>query len=94
MDVGTAMEIGYAAALGKLVFAYTNSPGPLIQHISCEKTDTGWPDAQGNLVEDFGLPENLMIGCTLASPVSSHASEAIDAAARLLQSVRQKDHKR
>jgi nucleoside 2-deoxyribosyltransferase len=88
MDPGTAMEIGFAAALGKPVFAYTSPPGPLIQRISCEKTDTGWRDAQGNLVEDFGLPDNLMIGCTLAAPVSLQASEAIDAAARWLQSVR------
>lgn len=94
MDPGTAMEIGFAAALGKPVFAYTNSPGPLIQRIRCESTSTGWRDAHGRLVEDFGLPENLMIGCTLASPVSSHASEAIDVAARWLQSVRQKDHER
>jgi nucleoside 2-deoxyribosyltransferase len=94
MDPGTAMEIGFAAALGKPVFAYTSSPGPLIRRISCEKTDTGWRDAQGNLVEDFGLPDNLMIASTLAAPVSLQASEAIEAAARMLQSVRQKDHER
>jgi nucleoside 2-deoxyribosyltransferase len=94
MDPGTAMEIGYAAALGKPVFAYTNSPGPLIQRIRCEDTGTGWRDANGSLVEDFGLPDNLMIGCTLAAPVSFQASEAIDAAARWLHSVRQKDHER
>ena len=89
MDPGTAMEIGYAAALGKPVFAYTSSPDPLIRRIRCEETEKGWRDAHGSLVEDFGLPENLMIGCTLASPVFLQASEAIEAVARWLRAVRQ-----
>ena len=89
MDPGTAMEIGYAAALDKPVFAYTNSPGSLIQRIQCEDTGTGCRDEHGSLVEDFGLSDNLMIGCTLASPVSLHASAALEAAARWLQRVRQ-----
>ena len=91
MDPGTAMEIGYAAALGKPVFAYTSSPDPLIQRIPCEETGTGWRDAHGSLVEDFGLTDNLMIGCALAGPISLSASKAIEAVARWFQSVQGKE---
>jgi nucleoside 2-deoxyribosyltransferase len=81
MDVGTAMEIGYAAALGKPILAYTISPVALIERIWCEETDTGRWDAQGHVV----LPENLMITMSLAAPVATKAADAIKMAATILE---------
>jgi nucleoside 2-deoxyribosyltransferase len=69
-DTGTAFEAGFAAALGKPVFAYLNvgtedeaeyrdrveralggSPG----------ADDRWRDGEGCEIEDFALPETLML---------------------------------
>lgn len=65
MDCGTAWELGFANALGMDVFAYT-AAGNLASRIWTRKTDTGWRDAADDLVEDFCLVENLMIGCSVA----------------------------
>lgn len=54
MDVGTAFEIGYAAAKGKKIFVYMNDTSSLIEKY-------GIQDKQGRSVEDFGYPLNLMI---------------------------------
>jgi nucleoside 2-deoxyribosyltransferase len=54
-DSGTAFEVGFAAALGKPVWAYLDDDRPLIEQIGAPV------DAQGLLVEDFGLPRNLML---------------------------------
>lgn len=81
MDVGTAFEIGYAAALKKPVFGYSCSPRPLIERIWCEETPTGWRDAHGKLVENFDMLENLMIGRALAASVSASPDQAFALAA-------------
>lgn len=72
MDPGTAFEIGYAFALGKKIICYTQDARDLIDRVG-QGSDRpmlwGTPnhpldrplDAQGYLVEDFGLSENLMI---------------------------------
>jgi nucleoside 2-deoxyribosyltransferase len=60
-NVGTAWEIGYAYARGKPVFAWSRDPRPLTQRIP----NTAGRDAEGWLVEDFGLAENLMIAAAL-----------------------------
>jgi nucleoside 2-deoxyribosyltransferase len=69
-DPGTAFEMGFAAALGKPVFAYLNvSDEDEADHrsrvemlLGAETDDEGkWRDAQDCEVEDFGLPENLML---------------------------------
>ena len=66
IDPGTALEIGYAIALGKVVFGYTNDDRELIDRIKQDfsngviKKDT--------LIEDFGLSENLMISTSLDHP--------------------------
>lgn len=88
MDPGTAWEIGYAAALGRPVFAYTSSfaesePTTMRDRIACERSEDSWRDANGDEVEDFGLPENLMIGCSIVS-VSISAEAAIKACAEWL----------
>lgn len=58
-DVGTAWEIGYAISKAKPVFAYTSDARPLIERIPNVTRDGR--DSEGNLAEDFGLVENLMI---------------------------------
>jgi nucleoside 2-deoxyribosyltransferase len=69
-DPGTAFEVGFAAALGKPVFAYLNVDdedeadhrGRVETRLGAERDADGrWLDAFGCEVEDFGLPENLML---------------------------------
>lgn len=54
MDVGTAFEIGYAAAKGKKIFVYMDDTASLVEKLGRE-------DEKGRTVEDFGYPLNLMI---------------------------------
>ena len=62
-DPGTALEIGYAIALGKPVFGYTNDDRDLIDRIRQDFcNDIAWKDT---LIENFGLSENLMISKSL-----------------------------
>src|SRR5215813_10389430 len=69
-DPGTAFEIGFAAALGKPVFAYLNVAdedeadhrGRVEALVGAQRDADGrWRDLLGCEVEDFGLPENLML---------------------------------
>ncbi len=62
-DSGTAFEIGYAAALGKEIWAYTTDQGALVERVPAEPGAQGRVCARGFLVEDFGLAKNLMIAC-------------------------------
>ena len=56
-DPGTAWEVGYAHARGLRVFAFSETGGNVIDRVG----GTGGRDAAGLIVEDFGLPENLML---------------------------------
>jgi nucleoside 2-deoxyribosyltransferase len=83
MDPGTAFEIGYAIALKKPVFAYTDTPGQTLldrTRAAFELRQVGSKhfDADDMEVEDFGLHENLMIA-TVAEPVYASFEEALDA---------------
>jgi nucleoside 2-deoxyribosyltransferase len=62
-DSGTCVEIGYALARGKAVIGYADSLLPLRQRITAGGPDPDgrYRDAEGLLVEDFGLPLNLML---------------------------------
>ena len=74
-DVGTVYEMGFAHALGKRVFAYTNvaasftertvkALGKQVKRGAGEKLR----DAQGMFIEENGLTDNLMIdGCINAN---------------------------
>ena len=74
-DVGTAFEMGFAHALGKKVFAYTNVALPFTERTvkalegkvnRC--SDGKLRDAQGMFIEEVGLTDNLMIdGCINAN---------------------------
>ncbi len=62
-DVGTVYEVAYALALGLPVFAYTEDPAHLGTRIRAafkSGADTAYA-GDGMIVEDFGLPDNLMI---------------------------------
>jgi nucleoside deoxyribosyltransferase len=63
-DSGTAFEIGFAVALGKPVWAYCNDRGTLLERAHARTGAQGEPlCARGFVVEDFGLPKNLMLAC-------------------------------
>jgi nucleoside 2-deoxyribosyltransferase len=60
-DPGTVFELGYAAALGRPVHAYTTDPRVLADRVPWLKgADGALRDRDGLLVEDFGRAENLM----------------------------------
>ena len=62
-DSGTIYEIGYATALNKQILAYTQDLRPMIeriqeaQHLPASQTLC----KEGKIIEDFGLPQNLML---------------------------------
>lgn len=74
-DVGTAYEMGFAHALGKKVFAYTNIVEQFtertIKALNYEvnrSSDGKLRDAQGMFIEEVDLTDNLMLdGCIYAS---------------------------
>jgi nucleoside 2-deoxyribosyltransferase len=63
MDAGTAYEIGFARALGKPVFGYTNVVADYGRRAERYRRlgDPLNADAANSAIEDFGLAENLMI---------------------------------
>ncbi len=61
-DSGTMFEIGYATALKKPVYGYIDSMEPLVKKIRHIQIDQEYFDDDGMIIENFGLPINLMIG--------------------------------
>lgn len=84
MDPGTAWEIGYAEARGKPVHLWSDDPRAMVDRVPAklgiEGGGFGYRDADGHLVENFGLVENLMISSG-AGPVWSTPQVAIVTAA-------------
>lgn len=62
-DSGTVFEVGFAIALGIPVWVYFEGKGDLRDQVP--HSASGHDDL-GMLVEDFGLPRNLMLACTWA----------------------------
>lgn len=66
-DVGTVFEVGFARALGLPVFAWLNDARNFTERTrdflgdGAVRGQDGWRDAEGLLVEDFSLADNLMI---------------------------------
>ena len=58
MDVGTAFELGYMAAQGKPIFAYTNDDRLYSDRVRKIKPDL---DANGMSIELFQMHDNLML---------------------------------
>lgn len=54
-DCGTAFEVGYAAALGKVLLTFTTDGRTMVEKYGGER------DAEGQHVENFKLPFNLML---------------------------------
>ncbi|QGZ63466.1 nucleoside 2-deoxyribosyltransferase [Paraburkholderia acidisoli] len=86
-DSGTAFEIGYAAALGKEIWAYTSDAGTLLERVPSTAASAGSADQsvriceRGYVVEDFGLAKNLMIACA-ARIVPGDARACLEAMAQ------------
>jgi len=66
-DSGTCVEVGYALALGKPVIGYLERLEPLRERLAAggPGIDGRYRDAEGRVVEDFGLPLNLMLAVPL-----------------------------
>lgn len=67
-DVGSVYEIGFARALGLTIFGYATTTEPFLPRTlqalgpaAKAQQDGTWYDADGLLVEQFGLFDNLMI---------------------------------
>jgi nucleoside 2-deoxyribosyltransferase len=85
MDPGTAWEIGYAIARNLPVFAYSHDRRAYAERVGPTGHGPRGPvDADGLLVEDFGLVENLMITESVAA-VDANAEAAIARCAAALR---------
>lgn len=94
-DCGTAFEIGWAKCLRKPIFAYSCA-GPAdwwlrdrVQWI--RRPDGELRDPLGNLVEDFGLVENLMIADAVEPDVANTPAIALARCARHLRYLRARE---
>jgi nucleoside 2-deoxyribosyltransferase len=78
-DAGTVYELGYVVGRGKFCLGYSNDPSPYARRVAKATTVTSnrgrLLDAQGLMVEDFDLTDNLMMihaldlhGCALVTP--------------------------
>jgi len=78
-DAGTVYELGYMAGRRKLCLGYSNDPSLYAERVArfteLNTSDGRLTDAQGLTVENFDLPDNLMMihaldlhGCPLAAP--------------------------
>ena len=89
MDPGTAFEIGFATARGIPVGAWTEDTREYLVRVSGaygghlrKGEDEHWRDPSGIEVEDFGLPENLMIAVP-ALAKNAHIAHSFEEAVRL-----------
>lgn len=83
-DSGTVFEVGFAVALGKPVWAYFEPAGAMRQWMP---GDAEGRDGDGFLIEDFGLPRNLMLACSWAG-CSASVEEALPALRDYLHGLR------
>lgn len=60
-DVGTAYEIGFAKALGKKCYGYSNVATPFNPRVKAYFNSDKEVDPDGMEIEDFDLIDNLMI---------------------------------
>jgi nucleoside 2-deoxyribosyltransferase len=82
MDGGTAFEIGFMRALGRPVLGYTNVPldyRARAEAFRARGIPAGDCDRADVEIEDFGLPENLMMAVAIAEsgwPIQAHRATA------------------
>ncbi|MGB0694686.1 MAG: nucleoside 2-deoxyribosyltransferase [Rhodospirillaceae bacterium] len=90
MDPGTAFEMGYAAALGKPVIGFTLEEGDYLDRVltyyrgNLSVSGNQWFDPDGLEVENFGLPDNLMM-CGSCSVITQGIDQALIAARSILR---------
>lgn len=86
VDSGTAFEVGYAIALNKPVVGYIEKNTTVRAHVAAalgpliyDEALGVWRDTNNDLVEDFGLPVNLMLAvpCTLVTGELADALQAL-----------------
>jgi len=86
-DVGTVYEIGFARALGRRVFGYANGIEKFTRRTldfvaahggAVAGPNAIWHDADGLLIEQFGLFDNLMIETAIVDSGGSLVLEACD----------------
>ena len=70
MDSGTATEIGYAYAKNKRIIVYLDDTRSQVERMG------SLIDENGDSVEDFDLPVNLMIGC-VAEIIKGNFEDAV-----------------
>jgi nucleoside 2-deoxyribosyltransferase len=87
-DAGTAYELGYMAARGKLCLGYSNDRTIYAERVrrftGVKSQDGRLVDPEGLTVEDFGLTDNLMMihaldlhGCRLVTPSVALADTSV-----------------
>lgn len=69
-DSGTVFECGYAYAKGKSVIGYLQHLSTYLENFDSaecnfDRSTQQSIDMHGMIIEDFGLPLNLMLSCTL-----------------------------
>ncbi|MDE2604689.1 MAG: nucleoside 2-deoxyribosyltransferase [Burkholderiales bacterium] len=85
-DSGTCFEVGYAVARGKPVIGYVPEAGSFAERIRQrhpQVAGVGPADAAGWLLEEFGLPLNLMLGVSCRIVVGG-VEAALEAAREVL----------
>lgn len=83
-DVGTAFELGMFAALGKPAYGYTTDGRTILDRArqmpgTRFEDGRGWVHASGDLIEDFGNFDNLMIDGFLETGPNRFIDEASEA---------------
>jgi len=90
-DVGTACEVGFMHALGRPVFGYATTAVPFTRRTreyaaahggAVAAPDGTWRDADGMLIEQFGLGDNLMLEAAIMDSGGQLIVEDIPAEAR------------
>ena len=81
-DVGTVFEMGYMRALGRPVFGWSNSDAPFTERTRTFLGTGGHCDAEGMLIEAFGLTDNLMIDGAILSSGGALFVQSVPVSAR------------
>lgn len=81
-DSGTVWECGYASALGKEVYAYMDDTNTYIDRFKSnekhlDKELSVIVDTKDRIIEDFDLPINLMLGCSIKNIVQGSFEEVL-----------------
>lgn len=81
IDSGTSWEIGYAVALGITVIGYMESTKSYKDRFDLNEVKIGVDamyDSESREIEDFDLPVNLMLACSMYDIVSGNIKNALE----------------